>query len=247
MSKDLSDSPATLGMYSYAQGNPLLFNDPDGRDAVATIQGTNVTIKASIYIWGSGATAARARAMQTAINRAWDNRGRGWRYTHPVSKITYTVHFDVSVEMFDAAVGKALSGTGPLPAFGTSANVVKIINQRVPRSEGTHGRSFVRDWNSGIWSVRDELRYTATHEFGHFMKLKDRYTERGGPNRGWWGNIMAQDPGRVQQKNINVLMKTIGTAHKRRAFGIGTPSPNPTGTYTIELRSLRGENNYIDE
>lgn len=54
----------------------------------------------------------------------------------------------------------------------------------------------------------------AVHEFGHVLGLQDRYTEYWilgervtPPNRGWYGNIMGDMHGVVQQRNIEAILE----------------------------------------
>ncbi len=81
--------------------NPLVFVDPDGRDAIVTIKGNTITVSSKIYIYGSGASASTASIMQSNIMGAWGadpTTNKGWQYTDASPGKTYDVVFDVQDE-----------------------------------------------------------------------------------------------------------------------------------------------------
>ena len=84
--------------------NPLVFVDPDGRDAIVTIKRNTITVSSKIYIYGSGASASTASIMQSNIMGAWGadpTTSKGWQYTDASSGKTYDVVFDVQVELYN--------------------------------------------------------------------------------------------------------------------------------------------------
>lgn len=55
----------------------------------------------------------------------------------------------------------------------------------------------------------------APHEVGHLLGLKDRYSDKGGADKGWETNIMGDSQkGSVEQKNIDGILKDAMKAYE---------------------------------
>jgi RHS repeat-associated protein len=195
--------------YVFAEGNPIYFNDPTGKDAEVTIVGNTITIRAVINIYGSGATAAVASQMQSDIMGAWStNGGKAWTYTDPGTGSVYNVKFDVTVQLY-----KGQEGIDPfvIPESWNPSNTENFIEVG-----DDVGRSYVMGGDEGSWRSkgRGDLSLaeddSAPHEFGHLLGLADRYNKKG-PKAGWEGNIMAEPAmaGAVEQRNIDAIVAPI--------------------------------------
>jgi hypothetical protein len=197
--KKFAGQPQALNYYSYVANNPLILVDPEGENADVTINENDqsITISARVFIYGDDATDEVAQRMQQNIMNEWD---KGWVYTDGLTGVSYNVKFDVTVESVWLGYDRA----------ATDANTIKV--------EG-NDRSYVDiDGDSGEW--RSTTPDPAPHEMGHLLGLDDQYTDSGGTNNGWQGNIMGEPAmqGRVEQRNIDRIVKPFVDKHNDRWF-----------------------------
>ena len=80
--------------YLAFESNPIVFVDPDGRDARYSINGNTITISTTIYIYGPGVTESKALEVQNEIMSTWGLQN----FTY---KGEYNIKFDVKVQNID--------------------------------------------------------------------------------------------------------------------------------------------------
>jgi len=110
------------------------------------------------------------------------------------------------VEKFTKGIEKTWSGKQgqydvtvkvTTPVAGGKANTITV-------PEG-NGRAYVQGGNTGNWPA-ERPGWTAAHEAGHLMGLGDKYSNAG-VVEGWKGNIMAEQGGKVEPRNIADVIK----------------------------------------
>lgn len=142
--------------YVYALNNPIFFIDPDGQDAIGSVNGNTITIKSVVYIQGHNATAAKAASIQKAIMKDW-----GKSFTYKDGDKTYQVKFDVQVMV----AGKDKDTKSEL---SSGENLTTLVDESSKEwVSNTSGKT-------GEWG-EDEDDKTYSHEFGHLLSVDDLY------------------------------------------------------------------------
>jgi hypothetical protein len=145
--------------YAAFENNPVFFIDPDGKDAIGTVNGNTITISAIIYVKNTGLTSIDLAKAQKDIMKVWG--GDNYKYTDKNGKV-YNVKFEAIVmEM-------------PKPKRG--GQELRAAHSNTVRPMGKEFRSEVRNFNLGYWQSEDDDA-TYAHEFGHFLGLADQYTD----------------------------------------------------------------------
>ncbi len=154
--------------------------------------GTSVSISGQMELSGPEATVARAASIQQSINATW---------THTF-KDGFEVECDIHVRY---------RGPGTSAGLATQITAEKIAGPSHVEDNILGGRSMTLNANEPT-----AFTWTSTHEFGHILGLKDRYSETimskirstwGGPRTTWVqsgyeGNIMSTSGAPLESKNI---------------------------------------------
>lgn len=183
--------------------SPCLAQAQDTSRNYVSIYGDNITIRANIYLYGSGATKTVMRQMQNDINKVW---GKNYSVNH--NGKTYHVSFNINVSLYG---GKEKSNPFIIADSWNpfSRNNYIEISDNCQRSE-------VRGGDEGLWRSkgRDGVPLSeddpAPHEVGHLLGLPNQYTDKDGINKGWEDNIMGDSiNGKVDNRNISDILKNV--------------------------------------
>ena len=145
-------------------------------------------ITGTMELWGPEATPARAAIMQSSINKIW------------TKVLTDGYSSKCNIHVVYRAPGKQSRSVTQVEAKdfkGASYVTWPLVGARTMTLNATDPRSF---------------KWVAAHEFGHILGLDDHYIEKivGGkrrttPKKGWEGNLMAEDKGKLEGKNLKNL------------------------------------------
>jgi RHS repeat-associated protein len=221
--------------YAYAGNDPILFADPDGRDAVITIDDARrrIDINATIVFFGRNASQAAAERFQADILGKFHNN-----FVYAIGRSNYSVNFNVPVVYSNITTAPEES----LFRMGNATNYMELLYEVGPRS-------FVRgDWAGGRY-YRDVAvdPGLGAHEFGHLLGLPDRYTEQD-PARQYWryyiygniadptgyeNNLMNSKTGDVYQADIDSIISPAHWKHLFHPLDDEKFSTNLTTTYYV--------------
>jgi len=197
-----------LNWYSYVGNNPVKYVDPTGLTAEYEIDHENkqINIEVDIEIYGNNANQAVADEYKKGIEDAWssDKSGKNWEIN--VGGDNYQVNFDVSVKVAEKE-----------PSLLKKISSLFFGNKNYVNVDSSITRSSVLGGSLGMWRANGRNGKSlandnpAAHEFGHLLGFMDRYSEHGGANHGWSGNIMAEPAmkGNVEQRNIDAIGKYL--------------------------------------
>jgi RHS repeat-associated protein len=196
-----------LHVYHYAGNNPVKYVDPTGETATYSIddESKTVTINVDIIIYGDDATDNIAQEYKKGIENAW-----GGPWSVDINGEQYSVNFNVNV-----SVGKKPDIFKKLWNFFFGTNNYIEASSSIPQSEVVLG--FMGTWRTkGRYGMTLADDNPAAHEFGHLLGFRDRYTDLGGVDPNWTGNIMAEWGGIVEQRNIDTIGDRITGPSKQK-------------------------------
>gem|GEM_PF-3278131 len=201
--------------YNFVNNNPLVYIDPDGKDAEIVIDDKTKTIKIStkVILWGKDATKEAVGLIQAEINSTWNQSSL--TYKDKESGITYNVEFDIQVELADGKEKVASEPWGALNPLNTN-NFVEVDNKKIADANATDNTAaYTIGGDEGVFSTDPKFIKGVPHEIGHMLSLDHHYTFLGEDEAGWENNIMgaldgqegASGAGDVEQKNIDPMVK----------------------------------------
>lgn len=175
----LADSYSSISPYTYVYNNPNSYTDPTGNSAVGIIneKKKTVTIKATIYVSGEGATSKLAKAGAQQVQSDWNAAGG----SISINGTSYDVRFKVKGKRVSGKRAERIArrdgrirGNNPVSRSATRTyknNFVVLSDQyesaytdalNNPSESGVRGGNFYTMPSSDFLS-------SMSHEFGHGM------------------------------------------------------------------------------
>jgi RHS repeat-associated protein len=145
-----------LNRYTYANNNPIVNMDPDGRNSIIVLNGDgSININIPVNFTGPAATAQNINSIKADAASRWSGL---YNISGQIAKVSVAI-VDVNSNTPKKAVNNITLLNGP-----TSDKI-------------SQGASFVRGGNSGEWDMTSNGMKVgeSAHETGHLMGDKDYY------------------------------------------------------------------------
>ena len=200
---------ASWSSYGFVHNNPLKYNDPDGKDAIITIDAANntITISLSVKVYGPDASKRNAQQLEMSIHRAWTNtRGNNIStYYDEANNKQYKIVLDVKAELYDPENEKA--DPWIIPGAWNPFNRDNYV-----RLDYNAENSYIDDGDDAQVNSKDDeiIGKIAGIMMGHenktieFMGSNGEMHEHAEP--GWKGNLM----GNSSSVNMNNYKEIFG-------------------------------------
>ena len=182
----------SISPYTWCVGNPIHFADPNGQNAIISIDNQTITITAYIILIGDIATEKLAYDFKKSLNNTW---GMQTQYTDDQGN-EYSINWNIDVR---------IAGEGEQPNYESPVNnYLEIISGKDGQISKVYGT------NRGQIRANIKDSNAMPHEFGHILGLHDRY-HGNNSDPGWERNIMAEPAGKgeVQKKNMDSLLSPL--------------------------------------
>ncbi len=181
-----------LSPFTYSLNSPLLFNDPNGEDAIITVQknetgGGTITISSVVYITGKGASAAIADELITLTKGIYKDGN------YKAEDGDYKIVFDVKYKFAsDDSKIKLTNGENILD-LTLNRNLRSRVHSKYKVLSDGSGKVYYTGRKGEIgYRPGEYWRFSVLHETLHLLGLSDRYTEGGNfdPDPGFSQDIL---------------------------------------------------------